>query len=123
MRTQQKFYVGLKLNRKWNFRYFLRGVTPLCFRRRRRHADPMFTSFFLSKAPLPTSNRWSHCLSSSKSSLAGDENDGRYIHHCNCSFCCHVVAVVVKLVFVLVLMLVVALVPVLLFYQIILNLA
>ena len=71
----------------------------------------MLTSFFLSNAPLPTPNRWLHCLSSSKLSLAGDENDGSYIQHC--SFCCRVV---VELVFVLVLMLVVALVSVLLFY-------
>jgi hypothetical protein len=50
----------------------------------------MVTSFPRSNAPLPTPVRWWRHPSSSPSSLARVEDDGRDVHRCSCRVGCHV---------------------------------
>jgi len=44
----------------------------------------MVAYFPLSDDPLLTPAGWWHCLSSSPSSLARDDNNGSDVHHCSC---------------------------------------
>ena len=58
-------------------------------------------SFTLSDTPLPTPTGWWRCLSSSRSLLARDDDDGSDVHRCSCPR----VAVVLVVMLVVVLML------------------